>query len=296
MTSTRSLSRGLTLIEILVVIAIIGVLLSLLMPAVQSAREAARRATCANQLKQIGIALHSYHDRLGTLPPGYLYRPGSQGNDAGFGWGALALPFLEQSQVQDEFNWNVAIFDEANRTARMRHLSAFLCPSDVESDRKFVEMGDDKFAMGCYVGNFGPGDMDETQEDRRGVFSRNSRTRFKDITDGLSSTLQVGERINGPFRGTHAHGVHVTYETTWAGAVREITDFSDDHGHMVLFQTGHVPNSNESDDRDVSAPHPGGAYFLFCDGSVHFIEQTIALDLYQALSTRQGDEPVTWNK
>ena len=82
----------------------------------------------------------------------------------------------------------------------------------------------------------------------------------------------VGERENGPFRLAGSHGDHFEYETTWAGAVRDIDDASDDHGHMVLFQTGHTPNHPRSDDRDVSAPHRGLAQFLFCDGSVHAIE------------------------
>lgn len=125
------------------------------------------------------------------------------------------------------------------------------------------------------------------------MFSRNSATKLRDVLDGTANTLLVGERINGPFRGTNSHGVHVTYETTWSGAVREITEPDDDHGHMVMFQTGHTPNSLESDDRDVSAPHPQGAHFLYADGSVHFIAETIEFSLYQALSTKAGREAVS---
>jgi prepilin-type processing-associated H-X9-DG protein len=175
---------------------------------------------------------------------------------------------------------------------RERHLRIFLCPSDPKSRTGFVTMGADQFAMACYVASFGPADMDETQEDRRGVFSRNSQTRMADVTDGLSNTSLAGERVNGPFRGHGSHGVHVTYETTWIGAVREITGPADDHGHMVLFQTGHRPNAPDSDDRDVSAPHPQGAMFLFGDGSVHFLKESITLGVYQALSTRAGGEVV----
>jgi hypothetical protein len=202
----------------------------------------------------------------------------------------MLLPYLEQEAIYRQFNWNVPIWDNANQTARQHHIADFLCPSDPNSDTEFVTMGDAEFAMGCYVGSFGPGDMDEFQEDRRGMFSRNSATRVRDVVDGLSNTLLVGERINGPFRGSTPHGVHVFYETTWSGAVREITDFSDDHGHMVMFQTGHTPNSIDSDDRDVSAPHPHGAYFLMVDGAVHFLTETIELEVYQALSTRAGNE------
>jgi hypothetical protein len=153
-------------------------------------------------------------------------------------------------------------------------------------------MGVERYAMASYVGNFGPPDLDDTQEKRDGVFSRNSATRLGDITDGLSNTLAVGERQNGAFRNGAAHGNHFEYETTWSGAVREITDPTDDHGHMVLFQSGHPPNHPQSDDRDVSASHSGIAQFLMCDGSVHSVSETIDPRMYLALSTRAGSDAV----
>lgn len=287
--------KGFTLIELLVVIAIIGVLVALLLPAVQQAREAARRAACKNNLKQIGISLHNYHDLHRTFPPGYTYRRGSQNeNAAGFGWGALILPQLEQTAIYNQFNWNLAIWDPGNEPPRARHLAIFLCPSDPVSSGQFVEMGPtpEKYAMGCYVGSFGPPDLDATQEKRDGMFSRNSSTRAADVRDGLSNTLMAGERVNGPFRRAGVHGPHVTYETTWAAAVREWDDATDDHGHMVLFQTGSPPNAPTSDDRDVSAPHVGIAQFLLGDGSVRPIGESINSGVYQALSTRAGGEVV----
>jgi prepilin-type N-terminal cleavage/methylation domain-containing protein/prepilin-type processing-associated H-X9-DG protein len=283
---------GFTLVELLVVIAIIGILIALLLPAVQQARAAARRISCENNLKQLGVALHNYHDIHRKLPPGYLYRPGPQGNHAGFSWGALALPQLEQGAVQDGLDWNVPIFDSVNTTARETHLTVFLCPSDPVSHDGFVEMGTERYAMASYAASFGPPDLDATQEKRDGVFSRNSATKFADITDGLSNTLCVGERVNGPFRNGASHGNHFEYETTWAAAVRDVNDPTDDHGHMVLFQTGHTPNHPASDDRDVSAPHAGYANFLFCDGAVRVITDTIDFDVYTRLSTRSGGEVV----
>lgn len=282
--------RGFTLVELLVVIAIIGILIGLLLPAVQMAREAGRRTTCRNNLRQVGLALHAYHDVRGTLPAGYTYRADPTGNTLGFGWATLSLPHIEQQSLYGEFDFRVGLRMAANETPRMRHLACYLCPSDPDSATGFVEMGDEQYAMGSYVANFGPGDMDENQEDRRGVFSRNSATRLTEIVDGLSNTFFTGERINGPFRGG-SHGVHVFYETTWAGAVREITEPTDDHGHMVLFQSSHAPNALDSDDRDVSAPHPQGAHFLLGDGSVHMISELIDLKVYRALSTRDGGEP-----
>ena len=159
-------------------------------------------------------------------------------------------------------------------------------------------MGDERYAMACYVANFGTPDLDEDQEQELGStgrpwgpFYRNSRTKLKEITDGLSHTLMVGERQNGPFRTAGSHGVHFEYETTWAGAVRDIGDNTDDHGHMVLFQVGHTPNHADSDDRDVSASHSGEAQFLLCDGSVHSIPESIDETVYFALGTMNGEEP-----
>ncbi len=290
--------RGFTLIELLVVIAIIAVLIALLLPAVQQAREAARRLECKDHLRQLGIALHNYAESHGTLPPGYLYRPdvtsSPPSNGAGFGWGAMILPFLEQGALYQSFNWNVPIYAAANQVARETRLKAFLCPTDSFSPANFVEMGPvpERYAMASYVASFGPPDLDATQEKRDGMFSRNSRTRLSDATDGLSQTLMVGERMNGPFRNSGVHGNHFSYETTWAGAVRDWDEPDDDHGHMALFQTGHVPNHPQSDDRDVSAPHIGFANFLFGDGSVRSVTENVDFLVYQRISTRAGGEVV----
>src|SRR5262245_7784139 len=189
-----------TLVELLVVIAIIGVLIALLLPAVQAVRETARKMSCKNNLKQLGLAMHNYESAFRTLPAGYAYRASPQGNALGFSWGALSLPFLEQTAVQEEFNFSLPIYDDVNRIVRERHLPVFLCPSDAKSIDGFVVMSDEKYAMASYVANFGPPDLDENQEQRLGVFSRNSATRLADIVDGLSNTLMVGERENGPFR------------------------------------------------------------------------------------------------
>ena len=286
--------RGFTLIELLVVIAIIAILIALLLPAVQQAREAARRTSCKNNLKQLGLGLHNYHDTHGCYPPGYIYRPGASGNQLGFGWVAMILPMIDQANLYNEFNFNLPIFDAANLTAREKQIPGLLCPSDPVSENNFVEMGSsaERYAMGCYVANFGPPDLDATQEKRAGMFSRNSSTRARDIIDGMSNTLCVGERQNGAFRNGASHGNHFEYETTWAGAVRDISDPTDDHGHMVLFQSGHVPNSPQSDDRDVSAPHIGFAQFLLGDGSVRLIGSSIDFGVYTGLSTISGGEVI----
>jgi len=294
----RRCRSAFTLIELLVVISVIAVLISLLLPAVQQAREAARRVECRDHLRQFGLALHNYAGTHSILPPGYTYKPDSSStpvsNGAGFGWGAMILPFLEQTSLYQQFNWNLPLHDTANQLAREKHLRIFLCPSDHFSPTGFVEMGPtpERYAMASYAGCFGPPDLDVNQEQRLGLFSRNSGTRLGDVTDGLSQTLMCGERMNGPFRNNGAHANHFSYETAWAGSIRDWDEPDDDHGHMTLFQTGHVPNHPLSDDRDVSAPHIGYANFLLGDGSVRGISENVDIVLYQSLSTRASGESV----
>jgi prepilin-type N-terminal cleavage/methylation domain-containing protein/prepilin-type processing-associated H-X9-DG protein len=286
---------GFTLVELLVVITIIGILVGLLLPAVQQARAAARRISCDNNLKQIGLGLFNHESANRRLPSGYVFKPGPQGNHAGFGWGAAILPYLEQSSVYSSINFNVPLFHAANTEVRELHLPVYLCPEDAVSPNQFVEMGVEKYAMASYVGSFGPPDLDDTQEKREGLFSRNSSTKFAAVIDGLSNTIACGERQNGPFRHSGVHGPHFSYETAWIGAIREITDPTDDHGHMTLFQTGHTPNSPYSDDRDVSASHVGYANFLFADGSVRLIVESVDFNVYQALSTVAGGEVANYD-
>lgn len=294
----RQARAAFTLLELLVVVAVVALLLALLLPAVQQARESARMTECRDHLKQLGIALHNYHETHATLPPGYVYRPGHSTspphNAAGFGWGAMLLPFLEHAALYRQFDWNFPLYASQHQIPRERHLRIFLCPSDSVSETGFLEMGPvpEQYAMASYVACFGPPDLDAAQEQRLGLFSRNSRIRFTDVLDGLSFTLMAGERENGPFRSGALHGNHFEYETVWSGAVRDWMEPDDDHGHLVLFQTGHVPNHPLSDDRDVCAPHVGYANFLFGDGAVRGVTENIDFALYQALSTRAGGEPV----
>lgn len=301
--STRVIPKAFTLVELLVAIAIIGLLVALLLPAVQAARESARKISCKNNLKQIGLAMHQHEAARGSLPPGYDYAAGDEGNRLGYSWAFHLLPYLEQQPLQESFNREMPIYDWTNQVARESRIDLFYCPTDDLSPSGFVEMGEERYAMACYVANFGTPDLDEDQSQVRGQtnplgpfsnpwgpFYRNSATRFKQIEDGLSQTLMVGERQNGPFRTPGSHGTHFEYETTWAAAVRDIDDPTDDHGHMVLFQTGHPPNAADSDDRDVSASHAGVSQFLLCDGSVHTVSEDVSLDVYRALGTMNQSE------
>ncbi len=223
--------HGFTLVELLVVIAIIGILVALLLPAIQAARESARKTSCRNNLHQIGVAMHNYESAFRKLPPGYVYAAGSQGNALGHSWTDMILPFMELKNMYDAINFKLPIYDPVNAAIREQHIGSLLCPTDDVSPTGFVEMGTERYAMACYVANFGTPDLDLDQEQELapsgrpwGPFYRNSKTKLKDITDGTTRTLMVGERQNGPFRTQGSHGVHVEYETTWAGAVRDIGD------------------------------------------------------------------------
>lgn len=295
---------GFTLIELLVVIAIISVLVALLLPAVQHAREAARRTQCRNNLKQLVLAMHNYHDVFNLLPPGYIHRFGPSGdgaNHAGLAWGAMLLPHLEKTNIYRQINPRIPIWDPANRDPREMQLSVFLCPTDrfsVNSNRFVVRDEStnpiEKYAAASYASNWGPAspdvNLDDTPEASRGVFYRNSDTAMSDIVDGLSNTFLVGERTNGPIPGSETAGGHSSFENTWVAAVRDIDEPADDHGHMVLFETQFLPNERGGDDKGISAPHVGMAQFAFADGSVHSIDSGIERDVYDALGTRFGRE------
>lgn len=296
--------RAFSLVELLVVIAIISVLIALLFPAIQSAREATRQGACKNNLRQIALGMHAYESAIRALPPGYEYAPSPLGNARGYSWSARLLPYIEQRALYARIDFARPVYERANADARQQHISLLLCPTDDVSPTGFVEMGDERYAMACYVANFGTPDLDEDQAQEHGdanplgpfdgawgPFYRNSATKLTQITDGLSQTLMIGERQNGPFRVAGAHGPHFAYETTWTGAVRDIDNPADDHGHMALFQTGHTPNALESDDRDVSASHSGVAQFLMCDGSVHAVSEDVDIDVYRSLGTMNQSEP-----
>lgn len=196
---------GFTLVELLVVIAIIGVLIALLLPAVQQAREAARRMQCTNNLKQIGLALHNYHDTYGSFPSGAI-KPQtapsmpswSQGGHAGWAWSALILPFVEQSALHEQLGVSKGTSPYANPTLARTVLDAYRCPSDVAPDYNtrswWGKKTDDGYeaASSSYKAMNSHSYPIETSH-ATGAFYINSSTSFRDITDGTSNTLAVSE-------------------------------------------------------------------------------------------------------
>jgi prepilin-type N-terminal cleavage/methylation domain-containing protein/prepilin-type processing-associated H-X9-DG protein len=284
---------GFTLIELLVVIAIIAVLIGLLVPAVQKVREAAARMSCKNNLHQIGLALHSYHDRNNGFPPGYFSLTNSDGSDAGPGWGwaAYLLPDLEQDTLQNQINFTQDIGAPVNAAARAMTLRVFQCPSEPRRDPFVVTDGNGQpicaVAYGSYVAVNGNGGVSDHAADNDGAFLRNRRMRTADITDGLSNTLFIGERAST-----------MSY-TTWAGAVTNgvVPSQRDPLAAelapaLVMGHAGpHLPNNPLVTDADAcSSFHTQGVNFLFGDGSVHSINSSISTTTYDALASRAGGD------
>lgn len=332
-TFNKSFSKppaGFTLVELLVVIAIIGILIGMLLPAVQQVREAARRTACKNNMRQLGLGLHNYESALGEFPPGYQYINGTDyaaqtgysvsqqdANHLGYSWGTLILPYLEQQNLYDLIDLKLPVFDPVNQVARETELAIFICPTDSWSPGAFVVRDEssnpvEQYAAASYCANWGPasgvvetpGDssddinLDATPDDSEGPFFRNSKVGFRDLRDGTSNTIALGERTNGPILDTDGNPIgvppHPNFENVWFAATRDIDDPEDDHGHMVLFDCEYGPNQARGEgtgaDRGVSAPHSGLAQFVFLDGSTHTIPDSIDIMTYRALASIRGGE------
>ncbi|RUL86268.1 DUF1559 domain-containing protein [Tautonia sociabilis] len=310
---------GFTLIELLVVIAIIGVLIALLLPAVQSAREAARRAQCTNNLKQLALAAHNYHDQVGTFPTALYKHPAyvtdSQAwNNAS--WIVLLLPQMEQQSVYNSvnfsimwgtnvlFNWGPQYYGEQNSTVRTTIINSLNCPSD--DSEKLDNTNADEIWNGLaagtsYVGNIGdnclacnpPANQVQlcatvgypcrgpqlADGGGSGIFWRyGPKVGINAIRDETSNTFLMGEQV-----------MATTRWNAWVHANQSVGTTA-----MPLNYTLRPPNvGNWTHQYTFRSLHPGGANFAMCDGSVRFIKESIALPIYQAVSTRAQGEVIS---
>jgi prepilin-type N-terminal cleavage/methylation domain-containing protein/prepilin-type processing-associated H-X9-DG protein len=302
---------GFTLVELLVVIAIIGVLVSLLLPAVQAARESARRMQCQNNLKQIALGCHNFHDTHGKFPSGGLaptVTPGSQ-----FSVLAQLLPFIEQGNVHDLIDFKAPANDPLNTNARMSKIATFLCPSDGR-DNPMPASG----AATNYMANTGtlPFFVIPGQMNYNGVFYVNHAVRFADITDGTTNTALFSERLmadgsnaivskvedvffhpGNPATADEAHAICLTVDITnlanqfplfmgapWLHHQHRYHHISPPNGrscgYFVVGKSTMPPSSR----------HPGGVNVALGDGSVRLIPNSVDLLAWRALGTRNGGE------
>ena len=298
-------SSGFTLVELLVVIAIIGVLVALLLPAVQAAREAARASSCKNNLRQLGMALHNYHDTMNRLPSGWCTLPEGSGSHfqhshevaPGWGWTVGLLPFMEQNNLHDSLHHHEHIDADENQAARETIIKTLICPSD-PGDKTFIiggggghdheEDGEHhhsvdegtplfRVSKSNYPGVFGTNELEDNPAAGNGAFFMNSSLTMANFTDGLSNTFVVGERhsrLGG---------------SLWQGIVEE----ANEPMARILGVADHSPNSPEHHFEDFTSAHPAGVQLLAGDGSVHRVSNSIAIEVYRALCTRAGGEVVT---
>jgi len=251
---------GFTLIELLVVIAIIAILVALLLPAVQQAREAARRSQCKNNLKQIGLAMHNYHDAHGVFPPGWVQ--GAFDTSSHWGWATYLLPFVDQGPLYMTLAPNSRVMPSPSSNTQLL-LSVYKCPSDPGAARNS--------GLGGYGLNNYP--------ISRVIGDRDSSRKLRDITDGTSNTLLVGERARVFGTGLKSCGAIWPGLGVSSAAVHGIANYpinTNWNGTSEQFEGvgGNCTSSNAT--RMVfSSMHTGGAHFLLCDGAIRLISENI---------------------
>ena len=283
--------RGFTLIELLVVIAIIAVLIALLLPAVQQAREAARRTQCRNNLHQLGLALHNYHDTHNCFPPGTVASrcDGSGGSDDEQepGWTVLAmiLPFVDETSIYNACNFSLSTRgtpgEVSNSTAMGQIINQYLCPSDGSYTKSSI------YALSNYQPVAGTSDgycrYNHPTYARTycGIFSASSRVRIRDVTDGTSNTLAFGEARFDVLRTNHSGYCKWATANDLYNRTLRMTDAR----HLL-----NPPGSWNQPELCFHSLHEGGGFFLFCDGQVRFLSENIATNVYAALGTRSRNE------
>lgn len=277
--SRRSSPRlAFTLIELLVVIAVIAVLVAMLLPAVQSARESARRTQCRNNLKQIGIALHLYHDLNSILPRG-----GWTAATAAHSWGAASLPYLDQKGLFDQLNVGKLYTDPVNATVGKTMLPVYLCPTTPKFNtlRKSADLPTTstqeygRTGYGAINGERGLRAANGTNSPERGAMILAMNISLHQISDGTSQTILIGEA---------PEGIH----SLWA-SVRNVFDQSGTINAPATFALNYVFGDYG---QEISSYHPTGANVLLADGSVHFLLEGIENRTLAALCSREGREVI----
>lgn len=302
----RNRQAGFTLVELLVVIAIIGVLVALLLPAVQAAREAARRMSCSNNMKQIGIAMHVYHDTILQFPFGW--------SDRGAGWSAMILPNVEQKNIYDTLQWaesnNWDSKNTPNYLACERVIPFYRCPSMAVAQHHNLNNIAQRVPASYRGVASSTADCDDASGsakspkrsmeniDLEGIFYGCSKTRFADITDGTTNTFMVGESYYDEKFSQNGQAMDFWYigspqidpwRCTGGSSGTEFSEFCGSTGvpynaRKINGTSGYVKELS------FSSYHPSGAMFCLADGSVRFVSFSINYPTYQALGSRNGGE------
>lgn len=302
--------RGFTLVELLVVIAIIGILIALLLPAVQAAREAARRMNCSNKMKQIALAIHNYHDVFKAFPSGTLssvpvtystanWCTSGSASQSRASWTVLILPYLESSPLHDQFDFGGTFTSTSNVPGNATNHALFSvtnsnyqCPSDSNSKGTNNNTS--------YFGVQGGGTTPNCSSSGglrvffiNGILYHNSQTQFRDITDGTSSVFMVGESKYCLSRTGRSDGFH----SGWASAMKRDGSGSPLVLAAAMEQINSWPKHGGNSDtlnymtRMFGSFHPGGCQFAYADGSVHFVAETIDINLYRQMGIRDDGLP-----
>ncbi|NLY00584.1 MAG: DUF1559 domain-containing protein [Rhodopirellula sp.] len=319
-------ARGFTLVELLVVIAIIGILIALLLPAVQAAREAARRSQCSNNLKQLGLALHNYHDTFKAFP--YRIGGGSRSNATGApvapyegrlsGFVPL-LPFIEQSAMSDQVGTDPPYVWGTGFAPWVTQINMLLCPSDPPT-KDITTMGQNNYA-------FSTGDQytnlhwnsNRTKHPLRGIFGPDSAINMSEILDGTSNTIAMSEVVRPPAGNTFGRNTtsyttspincmttfsNGQYTTALLDRDRSLgTRWCDGRAGYTAFNTILPPNGPVCNGQTTTgiltanSRHPGGVNAVLADGSVRFISETIDTGDLSAAQPAGGQSPYgIWGK
>lgn len=270
-----------TLVELLVVIAIIGILVGLLLPAVQAAREAARRMQCSNNLKQLGLSMHNYHDSMRVFPSGAIGdgNPNLTALVNAINGLAFCLPYYEQGALHGLWNFGLNHNHAQNRVPAATNIPMVRCPSGISRERTRNGL----YAVTDYALSSGTGHVNSYDaRDHKGMFNINTKFSFRDMPDGSSNTILAGDKYVSHLTTTIRDQ---TDSTGWRWGFHSTRNMTSPMNAMPLSPWGNL-------DATFGSYHTGGANFVLGDGSVHFFSQSINLRTYQWLGDRADGQVV----